>query len=354
MALMLALAENIGVGTMVGSFRGTFTGWLDQRLAAEIYARADDTATAAAFERQAPMVPGVLALLPSREAEVQVGGMPIEVLGLIDHPTYRLEWPLIASLPGAWDRLAAGESALVSEQTARRLGLRPGDRLALPGATEAWQVTVAGLYPDYGNPRGQVVVNHAAHVGRFPQAQRGSWGVRVAPGAVPSVMAALADAAPGVEFIDQEGIKRLSLSIFDQTFAVTGALNALTFGVAGVALLTSLMTLGTMRLVQVAPLWAMGLTRRELAVMELARTLALAALTAVLALPLGIALAWVLLAVVNVQAFGWRLPLVLFPADWLRLGLLAVLAAALAAAWPAWRLARMAPARLVQVFATER
>ncbi|ETX29842.1 ABC transporter permease [Roseivivax isoporae LMG 25204] len=32
MALLLALAANIGVGTMVGSFRTTFTGWLDQRL----------------------------------------------------------------------------------------------------------------------------------------------------------------------------------------------------------------------------------------------------------------------------------------------------------------------------------
>jgi putative ABC transport system permease protein len=98
----------------------------------------------------------------------------------------------------------------------------------------------------------------------------------------------------------------------------------------------------------------MGLTRRQLAAMEFARTLALAAMTAVLALPLGVALAWVLLAVVNVQAFGWRLPLVLFLGDWLRLGLLAILAAALAAAWPTWRLARIAPARLVQVFAAER
>jgi putative ABC transport system permease protein len=189
---------------------------------------------------------------------------------------------------------------------------------------------------------------------RFPQARRGSWGVRAEAGATDVVLDRLRDAVPGIELIDQADIKRLSLSIFDQTFRVTGALNALTLGVAGVALLTSLTTLGTMRLPQLAPLWAMGLTRRQLAAMEFARTLALAAMTAVLALPLGVALAWVLLAVVNVQAFGWRLPLVLFPGDWLRLGLLAVLAAALAATWPTWRLARIAPARLVQVFAAER
>ena len=80
----------------------------------------------------------------------------------------------------------------------------------------------------------------------------------------------------------------------------------------------------------------------------------LAAATMVAALPLGLALAWVLLAVVNVQAFGWRLPMHVFPLDWLRLGALALLAAALAAAVPVRRLARLAPADLLRVFTNER
>ncbi|MCV5372156.1 hypothetical protein OFD18_28625, partial [Escherichia coli] len=36
-AFMLALAANIGVETMVGSFRDTTDKWLSQRLAADIY-----------------------------------------------------------------------------------------------------------------------------------------------------------------------------------------------------------------------------------------------------------------------------------------------------------------------------
>jgi putative ABC transport system permease protein len=62
----------------------------------------------------------------------------------------------------------------------------------------------------------------------------------------------------------------------------------------------------------------------------------------------------VLLAIVNVEAFGWRLPMHLFPADYARLVLLALVAALAAAAWPAWRLSRMAPADLLKVFAHER
>jgi putative ABC transport system permease protein len=44
----------------------------------------------------------------------------------------------------------------------------------------------------------------------------------------------------------------------------------------------------------------------------------------------------------------------LFPAEYLRLGLFALIAAALAALWPARRLARTPPSALLKVFANER
>jgi putative ABC transport system permease protein len=77
-------------------------------------------------------------------------------------------------------------------------------------------------------------------------------------------------------------------------------------------------------------------------------------LTAVAALPLGLALAWVLTAVVNVRAFGWRLPVMLFPGQWATLLALALATAALAAAWPALRLRRAAPLDLLRGFSNER
>ena len=154
--------------------------------------------------------------------------------------------------------------------------------------------------------------------------------------------------------IDQSGIKALSLAIFERTFTVTTALNILTLAVAGFAILMSLLTLAAMRVPQLAPAWAMGMTRAALGRLELLRAVMLAVLTAALALPLGLALAWVLLAVVNVAAFGWQLPMYLFPLDYARLGGFALLAAVLAAGWPAWRLARTPPGYLLKVFANER
>ena len=135
---------------------------------------------------------------------------------------------------------------------------------------------------------------------------------------------------------------------------MTGALNVLTLTVAAFAILMSLLTLAAMRLPQMAPVWAMGTTQRRLAWLEVLRIVLLAAITAALALPLGLVLAWVLLAIVNVKAFGWRLPMYLFPAEYIRLLLFALGAALLAALWPAWRLARMQPAALLRIFANER
>jgi putative ABC transport system permease protein len=131
-------------------------------------------------------------------------------------------------------------------------------------------------------------------------------------------------------------------------------LNVLTLGVAGIAMFASLMTLSSMRLPQIAPVWAMGVTQRRLVLLELASTIGLALFTLLAALPVGIALAWVLLAVVNVEAFGWRLPLFVFPMDLLRLGVYSLLAAFLACLAPLRQMARIAPSELLKVFANER
>ncbi len=351
MALLLALAANIGVGTMVSSFKQTFTGWLDQRLVSELYVTAETDAQGQAIHDW--LEPRVDAVLPIRHADTRIDGRPAAIYGIVDHETYRRHWPLLASAPRVWDRVATAEGALINEQFARRAGLAPGDALPLaPG----WRLPVVGVYSDYGNPDRQVIVALDALLERFPGVANRQFGVRVAPDRVETLAAGLRDrfGLPARSVIDQAAVKAHSLAIFDKTFLVTGALNVLTLGVAGFAILTSLLTLWTMRLPRLAPLWALGLTRPRLAAMELLRSVALAGLTFLLALPLGLSLAWALLAIINVEAFGWRLPMFLFPGDWLTLGALALLAAALAAALPAWRLYRTPPAELLEVFADER
>jgi putative ABC transport system permease protein len=356
MALLLALAVNVGVGTMVESFSRTFTGWLNGRLAAEIYLNASSEAQAVEIRDWLKQRPEVQAVLPGSRTDVQLSGLPVEVLGFADHVTYRSQWPLLEATKDAWDRVRAGDAALISEQLARRLKLGIGDRFEVPVPSGNWPLEVAGIYADYGNPKGQIGVAIDALVKRFPEISQTRMGLRVQPSAVPALIAAIQSkfGLDGRNLADQATVKAESLRIFNRTFAVTAALNAFTLGVAGVALLTSLLTLSNSRLPQLAPLWAIGITRRRLAGIELLKTLSVALITALLALPLGLLVAWCLIAVVNVKAFGWRLPFHVFPLQLIELLGVAMLASLLAALLPILKLLRMQPAKLVKVFADER
>lgn len=349
MALLLALSANIGVSTMVGSFRTTFLGWLDQRLASELYVTAQSPDEAALIIQT--LTPDVDAILPIVSTQIRLFDRPADVFGVVDHETYREAWPFLSAAPNAWDQLATGDAILINEQLARRENLRIGDTIDI-----AEGLPIVGIYSDYGNPNGQAITSLTRFSETYPDVRPRRFAVRIAPEDAPALATRLRDEfnLPADSVTNQAQVKAFSIEVFDQTFSVTGALNILTLGVAGIALLTSLLTLANLRLPQLAPIWAIGASRASLARLEMARSLTLAAITFALALPTGLALAWILLALVNVEAFGWRLPMQVFPTDWLILFALAMLAAALAALGPTLRLARIPPARLTAVFAQER
>ena len=350
MALLLAMAANVGVSTMVSSFRLTFTDFLDQRLASELYVRTEDAAQSQALLAFAQ--PRTKIVLPIQSADAQVAGEPAEVFGARDHATYRDNWVFLDRSTAPWDSTFDGIAAVINEQLARRADLWVGDTIMLGGQS----FVIAGVYGDYGNPIGQAVIAEAVFSELYPTVVATNFGLRMEPEALPEFVEALEEATgiSATQTVNQANIKALSLSIFERTFTVTTALNVLTLVVAGFAILMNLLTLATMRVPQLAPAWAMGMTRGQIGWLELLRAVMLALLTAFLALPLGLALAWVLLAVVNVAAFGWRLPMYVFPWDYARLSGFAVVAAVLAAYWPARRLARTPPADLLKVFSNER
>ncbi len=354
MALLLALAASVGVGSMTEGFRKTFVGWLDQRLSAALYITPRDTAQGLQISQWLGLQPGASTVLPVWRVETQLQGWPVQVQGILDHPAYPARWPLLEQQPGAWEQLARGQAVMLSEQLARRLGLHLGDRLRVPADTSSG-LTVVGIYADYGNPKGHALVDAGWLRQHWVQASLTGVSVDIAADQAPSLIAALQQrfALDDSRVVEQARLKRWSTEVFNRTFAATAALNSLTLGVAGVALFINLLTLGQTRLGQLAPLWALGVRRAQLAWLSLGQTLLLSSLTVLLAIPLGILLAWCLVAVLNVQAFGWRLPLYLFPAQLLHLALLALLTSLLASAWPLWQLARRQPRELLRPFTDE-
>ncbi|WP_422422443.1 FtsX-like permease family protein [Pseudomonas sp. GZD-222] len=354
MALLLALAASVGVGSMTEGFRKTFTGWLDQRLAADLYITPRDSAQGVQINDWLKRQAAINAVLPSWRLELSVQGWPVQVQGIIEHPAYRSRWPLLEHSAQAWERLASGRAVMLSEQLARRLGVQLGDSLQLP-VEPVQSMTVVGVYADYGNPKGHLLVNADWLRKQRPEASLSNISLSVDSERVPALKAELQSrfALDDSRVVEQSSLKRWSTDVFSRTFAATSALNSLTLGVAGIALFISLLSLSQSRLGQLAPLWALGVPRRQLVWLSLGQTLMLSSLTVLLAIPLGVLLAWCLVAVVNVQAFGWRLPLHVFPEQLLQLALLGVLTSLLASAWPLWQLARRQPGELLRQFADE-
>ncbi|QNU62007.1 FtsX-like permease family protein [Vreelandella titanicae] len=361
MALLIALATNLGVGSMVGGFRLTFLDWLDQRLVAPLYlnAPAEQYADIDAWLADRPEVFERL-LTRRSDATLQAAttpegsrslGTPIELYGITPGESLTPHWPLLATQQdrsSAWVAFSDG-AIFINEQLATAENLSPGDRLTLnaPGANET--LTIAAIYPDYGNPSGQVLMASPQLAARF-DAPPSSIGLVLSDDAnVDALRTALLERFDlGSDALsDQREIKRIATEIFERTFTITRALNALTLAVAALALLASLLTQARSRRQQLAPLWALGVPRAQLAQLNLAQLSGAALATGLLAIPLGIAITWGLVAIINVAAFGWRLPLYLFPGEMAVTLATAVGVALLAAALPTLRFWRASPRALL-------
>ncbi|MGM0534921.1 MAG: FtsX-like permease family protein [Pseudomonadota bacterium] len=361
MALLIALSANLGVGSMVGGFRLTFLDWLDQRLTADLYLRPPaerfDAVRAWLDTRDE-----VAELLPTADADstlrqVQAGAdarrldVPVSLFGITPGRRLTPTWPLLETRAGreaAWAALEDGD-AFINEQLALGQGITPGDRLVLRAPNGRQQVTVAATYPDYGNPRGEVLLTATALRERFAGAPS-SLGIVLADAASRETLSrALTErfSLDSQALIDQRQVKSLSTEIFERTFAITRALNALTLAVAALALLASLLAQARERRRRLAPLWALGVTRGRLAGIQLVQLGGASLVTGLAAVPLGIAITACLVAVINVAAFGWRLPLHVFP-DQIALTLATALGVALlATGLPALTLWRTPPRTLL-------
>jgi putative ABC transport system permease protein len=138
------------------------------------------------------------------------------------------------------------------------------------------------------------------------------------------------------------------MAIFDRTFAITRVLRLLALLVAFLGIVSALLALQLERAKEMATLRAIGLTPREVFAEVLLETGLLGAISGLLALPLGALLASLLVHVINKRSFGWSLELAIAPESLLAALALAIGAALVSGLYPAWRMARAAPARALR------
>jgi putative ABC transport system permease protein len=346
-ALTVAVATVIGVGVMIGSFRGSLEEWLQIALPAEFYLDAEGSERNPFDEtllREISSLPGVAGLSLSRLVRLPTPEGTVSVRALQPGPEGWGLDVLSASPEAAIQRMQAGEGILISEPLAYRRQLSAGEALTLPTPGGEAIFPVLGIYRDYSASGGAARMPLALYRERWGDRRLSGVGVYLEDSAdrdatEAALRAALA-AARDVELRPIELIRERSLAVFDQTFRITEVLRVLAGLVAFLGLLSALMSIELERAREIAVLRALGLTPRQIGALTLTQTGLLGLAAGRAALPLGVVMAGLLVFVINKRSFGWSMDLVVEPPA-LLLGLtLAITAALLAGIYPAARAAR--------------
>jgi putative ABC transport system permease protein len=250
--------------------------------------------------------------------------------------------------------LATGTSLLISEPLAYRLGLGPGDALELR-TDRGWRsIPIAAVFRDYASERGYALVARVGYDTLFDDRAVASVALWAAPGTEPPALLAAAEKA--VAGVDQEisvrsdsALREGSLEVFDRTFAVTAVLRFLCVVVAFLGVSGALTALQLERGRETGVLRTIGATPRQITALLTLQNALLGLCAGLLAMPMGLALAWLLIDVVNRRSFGWTLlALELTPATIAQAIGVALSAAVLAGLLPSVRLARIAPAEVLR------
>ena len=339
-ALVCAVGMTAGMAILVASFDTTMRGWIARTFQADLYISSDGAQTASSLSRisaatwhQVVANPAVSSANILQVMEINLGGISTLLVGNhlgffrdFAHPAW-MEPPLDGQVFLADHN---SELALVSESFSDRFRLHRGDPVELPTPSGSRRVTIAGVFSDYGNERGSILVERQNFTNWFGNELAVSLILSLKAGRdAETLRGELRAAHPGLGIFTSGYLRGEALRIFRQTFALTYALELIGVVVAVAGLVFTLLSLLWERRADLATLRALGLRRNELAGAAALEGALTAAAGTGMGLFVSLALGWLLVHRVNKQTFGWTLQT---DPPWVQLSLLALLVVASAAA----------------------
>jgi putative ABC transport system permease protein len=349
-ALATAIAMMASVGIMVGSFRETVALWLDTQLRADLYIAPAMQAGAGVHPAIPPPVAGIVASVPGvaatdlfhalefrfRGERATLGAGNLDIVrryGRLRFLHGEDRDAILRSLPGQ-------DRAIVTEPFANKFGVQAGERLAIPLGGRTVTFTVAGIYYDYSSSQGILIVDRSTLLKYLPDQPITNIAIYLKPGADADAVQReiqLRTAGMGVRIAPNRELRRLSMQVFDRTFSITWALEAVAIVVAMLGAANSLLALVLDRRRELGLLRYLGASPPQIRGMILTEAAFLGLFASILGLALGFALSLLLIFVVNKQSFGWTIQ---FHPPWM------LLTGALLLIWCVTVLAGIYPARI--------
>ena len=352
--LVCAVCMTAAMAILVGSFDTTLRGWIERTFVADLYVSSEGAQSASTQNRIRPETwkelaadPVIAAVSVIQAVELQLPGGSTMLFGSnlrFLHEQASIAWRQRPRDAAVWDPNHNAGLALASESFSERFQMHRGDSVDLPTPAGVRTVVIAGVFSDYGNERGSLVIQRERFAEWFQDELASSLIAKLRdPSAAASVRSRWKARHPGLAIYTQPHLRREALRIFRQTFAITDSLEVIGIAVSVLGLGVTLSSLLLERRNDLTTLRALGFRHGEIALATAVESL-LTALTGVaVGLAASLALGWLLIYRVNFQTFGWTLetdP----PWGWmLELGL-AVLAMAAATGWSIGRWGAVLPA----------
>ncbi|MBK7471803.1 MAG: ABC transporter permease [Betaproteobacteria bacterium] len=272
-AIVVSFSLMAAMLIMIGSFRGSLEAWLEDILPADAYLRAGGAGQTgfldAAALRGIATLPSVArtAAVRIQEVRMQPGQAPITLLARDIDPADPRALPQLQ--PGAVEPRGDLPPVWISEAAADLYGWRVGNEIGVALGGAAVRFGVAGIWRDYTRQNGTLLIDRARYVAATGDTRVNDVWVWLAPGGSVATLAAELRQAPGgaglVDVRDAAGIRRVSLALFDRTFAVTYLLEAVAvlIGLFGISVGFSSQVLA--RRAEFGMLRHVGVTRRQIA-----------------------------------------------------------------------------------------
>jgi putative ABC transport system permease protein len=355
-ALMVGLAIMIGVVVMVRSFRETVEAWVNETVMADLIVapsawlqgKQAGHASRALPDAWLPVlasIEGVAAVDPYRDVQAEANGQPVSLVSRdLRLHAQRSRYLVTQGDPAAMlTRAAESGGVLLSEVLANRLGLGAGGTVTITTPQGPRTVPVEGVFYDYATDGGKMVMDRARYRQFWADDRVTVFGVYLASGAdgeqvrrlIARRFAGEGEHTIPPAVIRNKELRQEILDIFDRTFVLTYVLEIIAVLVAVLGIVNTLVTAVLERRRELATLQAIGASRNQIERLVLWEAIFLGLIGAVLGVIAGLLLAWVLVAVINKQSFGWTIRMTVPIGPLLQAVALAVTAAWIAGYFPA-------------------
>jgi putative ABC transport system permease protein len=319
-ALSTAIAMMTAVGIMVGSFRETVRIWMNSQLPADLYLRPAGSPGADRHPTLSPglaeelaKLPGVAAVDRLRAYEISFENMPA-TLASADLSVMRSDqrFDFFSGRPReqVLAELRDSNAVIVSEPFTYKHHRKTGDSITLSlGETQA-SFRIADIYYDYSSERGNILMDRKTLLQYLPDPAPSNLAIYVYPDASLEIVRREIErvtAGHRVLLFSNRDLRAEAIRIFDRTFAITYALEAVAVVVAVMGIAGALLALVIDRRRELGLLRFLGAASGQVRKLILVEAGLLGILANLAGLALGFALSLVLIYVINKQSFGWTI-----------------------------------------------